>query len=222
NNNTPGVKLTFTGDVSLNATKDNVGGRITVGGAGDGVIAGNFTSPNLALYKNGAGTWELAGAYASTGVVTVASGTLVVNTAFPTSALCSVTASTLCGTGTLHRATLSSAAQITGGVPGAPGTLRFGDGGGVALTVVNGTLVARPTADGTPSLVDIEGTVALTGALTVNLDGDFSALPAGTYPLLTWTEKPGRERTPRAAAFRRARALRRRPAGCRFTCRARF
>jgi len=190
NNNTAGVRLTFTGDVSLNTTIGN-GGRIAVGGAGDGLITGNFTSPNLALYKNGAGTWELAGAYASTGVVTVAAGTLVVNTAFPTSALCSVTGGTLCGTGTVNRATLSSAAQITGGVPGAPGTLRLAGGDGGTLTITKGALVVRPKADGTPSLVAVAGTVALTGALTVNLDGDFSALPAGTYPLLTWTEKIG-------------------------------
>lgn len=191
-NNTPGVKLTFTGDVSLGGTKNNVGGRIAVGGAGDGTITGNFPSPNLALYKSGTGTWELAGAYESTGIVTVAAGTLVVNTVFPTNTFCDVTGGTLCGTGTLHWATQSSsAAKITGGSPGTPGTLCFADGGDVALTVVSGTLVARPKADGTPSLVAADGTVALTGLLTVDLDGDFSALPAGTYPLLTWTQKIG-------------------------------
>ncbi|HOE60423.1 MAG TPA: autotransporter-associated beta strand repeat-containing protein [Kiritimatiellia bacterium] len=189
-NNTPGVTLTFTGDVSLGWTVGN-GGRIAVGGAGDGMITGDFTSPNLALYKSDTGIWELAGAYASTGVVTVAAGTLVVNTVLPTNTLCSVTAGLLCGTGTLHRAILSSTSQITGGVPGMPGTLHFANGGEVALTVASGTLVARPKADGTPSLVAVDGTVALTGLLTVNLDGDFSALPAGTYPLLTWTEKTG-------------------------------
>ena len=190
-NNKPGVRLTFTGDVALNSSSGNVGGRIAVGGEGNGLITGSFTSPNLALYKSGTGTWELAGTYLSTGVVTVTAGTLVVNTAFPTNALCSVTGGTLCGTGTVNRATLSSTAQITGGVPGAPGTLRLAGGDGGELAITKCALVVRPKADGTPSLVAVVGTVVLTGVLTVNLDGDFSALPAGTYPLLTWTGKTG-------------------------------
>ncbi len=121
-NDVAGTTATFTGDFTF--TKGyGPGTGLLVGGAGDGVLAGDILTAFAWLYKEGAGTWTLAGDSCATGAVTVSAGTLVVDGDHGAARRSQVKAgATLGGSGRLGDVAFASgarfaAASLAGGAP---------------------------------------------------------------------------------------------------------
>lgn len=79
-NDVAGTTATFTGDFKFVKGSDaNLGTGLFVGGEGNGVLAGQILTDFAWIYKEGVGTWTLAGSSCATGAVTVRAGTLLVD-----------------------------------------------------------------------------------------------------------------------------------------------
>ncbi|MEI6072621.1 MAG: autotransporter-associated beta strand repeat-containing protein, partial [Verrucomicrobiae bacterium] len=66
------------GSLTFNTAANSITGtqNLTLGGAGNGTIAGTITTSTGTLTKDGAGTWTLSGANTYTGTTTISGGTL--------------------------------------------------------------------------------------------------------------------------------------------------
>ncbi len=127
-NNVAGTTATFTGDFSFTKASssygncDGLGTGLLVGGVGNGVLSGRIQTDFAWLYKEGAGTWTLAGSSCATGAVTVREGTLFVNGDYGTAQRSQVKAgATLGGSGKLGDVTFVTGARfavnLDGGTP---------------------------------------------------------------------------------------------------------
>ena len=124
-----GTTATFTGDFtfakgsSSYGNCDGLGTGLLVGGEGNGVLSGGILTDFAWLYKEGAGTWTLAGTSCATGAVTVRAGTLFVNGDYSPARRSQVKAgAALGGSGKLGDVTFASGARfaVTNLVAGTP------------------------------------------------------------------------------------------------------
>ena len=145
-NNVAGTTATFTGDFTFVKNSDaNLGTGLFVGGEGNGVLAGRILTNFAWLYKEGVGTWTLAGTSCATGAVTVRAGTLLVDGNYAAAQRSQVKAgATLGGTGTLGDVTFATGAtlavtNLAGGTPLHVATLNLA--GAVALVRLDAALL---------------------------------------------------------------------------------
>ena len=145
-NNVAGTTATFTGDFTFVKGSDaNLGTGLFVGGEGNGVLAGQILTDFAWIYKEGVGTWTLAGSSCATGAVTVRAGTLLVDGDYAAAQRSQVKAgATLGGTGTLGDVTFATGAtlavtDLAGGTPLRVATLNLA--GAVALVRLDATLL---------------------------------------------------------------------------------
>lgn len=150
-NNVAGTTATFTGDISFQKGSssyencDGLGTGFVVGGEGNGVLAGQILTDFAWIYKEGVGTWTLAGSSCATGAVTVRAGTLLVDGNYAAAQRSQVKAgATLGGTGTLGDVTFATGAtlavtNLAGGTPLHVATLNLA--GAVALVRLDATLL---------------------------------------------------------------------------------
>lgn len=166
-NNVAGTTATFTGDISFQkgssgyANCDGLGTGLVVGGEGNGVLSGKILTDFAWIYKEGVGTWTLAGSSCATGAVTVRAGTLLVDGNYAAAQRSQVQdGAALGGTGTLGDVTFATGAKLA---------------------------VANLAGGGTPlhvATLNLAGEVAL-----VRLDA--TLLEPGTYTLLTYGARMG-------------------------------
>jgi len=181
--------MTFTGDMSMDAGANVQTRGFNVTSSEVMTWSGNIsqTSATLArnIVKQGTGTMVLGGANTYLGTTTVEQGTLLVNnTTGSGTGANDVTVNAdaiLGGTGTISPGT-GKAVTVNGSL--APGNA------GVGTLTVNGAVTLAPDAgyawqylNGNGDLVDVNGTLTLPAAATVNVSGD-GALPA-TMTLFT-------------------------------------
>lgn len=166
-NNVAGTTATFTGDISFQkgssgyANCDGLGTGLVVGGEGNGVLSGQILTDFAWIYKEGVGTWALAGSSCATGAVTVRAGTLLVDGNYAAAQRSQVQdGAALGGTGKLGDVTFATGAKLA---------------------------VANLAGGGTPlhvATLNLAGEVAL-----VRLDA--TLLEPGTYTLLTYGARTG-------------------------------
>lgn len=145
-----GTTATFTGDFTFVKGSDaNLGTGLFVGGEGNGVLAGQILTDFAWIYKEGVGTWTLAGSSCATGAVTVRAGTLLVDGDYAAAQRSQVKAgAALGGTGTLGDVTFATGAtlavaNLAGGTPLRVATLNLA--GAVALVRLDATLLEPGT-----------------------------------------------------------------------------
>ena len=152
-NETAGTCVTYSGTMTMSVRGEYPRSMpaLFLDGAGDGCLAMALPE-RMILYKEGSGTWTLAGANAITGGVNVLAGRLLVNGVLPTT--CVVTnGAAIGGTGTVSRLTLAAGARLSFAATNAPlavGT--FSCGGAVTAdvqcAVVPGTYTLMTWAGG--------------------------------------------------------------------------
>jgi len=75
---TAGQTLTLSGNVS--ASNTSAASTLRINGVGNGVLSGTITgTPNMAITKEGTGTWTFSAANTYSGITTVSAGTLLIN-----------------------------------------------------------------------------------------------------------------------------------------------
>lgn len=152
-NNVAGTTATFTGDFTFTKESDaHLGTGLLVGGEGNGVLSGGILTDFAWLYKEGAGTWTLAGTSCATGAVTVRAGTLFVNGDY----------------GTARRSQVQSGAALGGS--GKLGDVTFVTGSRFAVTnLVGGTPlhVATLNLEGAVALVRLDAALLEPGSYTL-------------------------------------------------------
>ena len=154
-NNVAGTTATFTGDISFQkgssgyANCDGLGTGLVVGGEGNGVLSGQILTDFAWIYKEGVGTWTLAGSSCATGAVTVRAGTLLVDGNYAAAQRSQVQdGAALGGTGKLGDVTFATGAtlavaNLAGGTPLHVATLNLA--GEVALVRLDATLLEPGT-----------------------------------------------------------------------------
>jgi autotransporter-associated beta strand protein len=122
----------------------------TLGGGGDGVVSGRVQngSGTVSITKDGAGMWVLAGQNTYTGVTTVNGGRLRV-----TGGVSASGGVTVNGGGTFEAAAGQRVKALT--VNGGVAAVVDPAGGGIALTVGDGTAVTSPLTVAATATVDI-------------------------------------------------------------------
>ena len=150
-NTVAGTTATFTGDFTFTKGSSNYpnsegfGTGLLVGGEGNGVLTGQILTDFAWLYKEGAGTWTLAGTSCATGAVTVREGTLFVNGDYAAAQRSQVKANAaLGGSGTLGDVTFAAGSRfavtnLVGGTPLHVATLNLE--GAVTLTYLDAALL---------------------------------------------------------------------------------
>ena len=158
-NETAGTCVTYDGEFSVNCRAEypRAMPALFLDGAGDGCLATSLPD-RMVLYKEGSGTWTLAGANAVTGGVNVLEGRLAVNGSLPCA--CVVTnGAAVGGTGTVARLTLAAGARLSFAATNAPlavGTLSCGGAvtADVSCAVAPGTYTLMTwTAGAAPTVV---------------------------------------------------------------------
>ena len=135
-NETAGTCVTYSGTITTYVRNEYPRSMpaLFLDGAGDGCLA-TALPERMVLYKEGSGTWTLAGANAITGGVNVLAGRLLVNGSVPAS--CVVTnGAAIGGTGTVERLELVAGAHLAFSATNAPLTVRtLACGGAVTADV---------------------------------------------------------------------------------------
>lgn len=169
-NNVAGTTATFTGDFTFTKESDShLGTGLLVGGEGNGVLSGGILTDFAWLYKEGAGTWTLAGTSCATGAVTVRAGTLFVNGDYAAA----------------RRSQVQSGAALGGS--GELGDVTFVTGSRFAVTnLVGGTPlhVATLNLEGAVALVHLDAALLEPGSYTLmtygaKTGGGYFALESG-------------------------------------------
>lgn len=171
-NTKEGPTLTIAGEVALAGTKEGVGSRLTIVGAGDGAFTGKFSAKNMAIRKEGTGTWTLSGdipSFAPTGLVEVTAGKLCIDCATPTYAAAVSKGATLTGSGSLGKAAF-------------PATVTFASGSKYEV---------RTLTDGSVSALAVTGTVSLAGTVQIDLKGSAELKPGTSTLLLAYSALTG-------------------------------
>lgn len=171
-NTKEGPTLTIAGEVALGGTKSGVGSCLAIQGAGDGVFTGKFSAKNMAIRKEGTGTWTFSGnipSFAPTGLVAVAAGKLCIDCATPTYAATVAKDATLTGSGSLGKAAF-------------PATVTFASG---AIYEVG------KDADGALRTLTVTGTVSLAGNTKVCLADGVTIAGGLRTKLMTYDAKTG-------------------------------
>lgn len=187
---TAGQTLTLSGNVT--ASNTGAASAFRVSGVGNGVLSGTITgSPNMAVTKDGTGTWAFSGTNTYSGTTTVTAGTLLIN-GDQTLATGNVTVSnsgtTFGGEGQVGGATVLGAGTklSAGSAAGLAGNLTFKNGLDLSATNNNtGALVFDlGSVSGSDKITLTSGTLSL-GTLDAS-DFTFNLLAGfgnGTYTL---------------------------------------
>ncbi len=183
-----GVKQTFTGTIALGNAKA-VSPFIKFKGAGDGEITTSIPH-RFHVCKEGSGTWTLSGQNAATGRLELAVGRLNINGSYAEGATITVANSaTLGGTGVVHcAATFSAGATLAPGTATECGALTFD---GAAPAFRGGSKINIKVGAGTNDVVNVVGTPAVDGTVTVTLSMlGGGIVPDGRYTIMTYAARP--------------------------------